>query len=379
MISANDYLGLTHDPRVIEAACHAIARWGTGTGGSRLLCGNTTQHEELETRLAAFVGKRHAIINTTGFAANVGSIGSLVAPNDVILCDRENHASIFAGSQASQASVLPYAHNDAQAAQKRVDLAKRKYPDCSKFLITEGVFSMSGDISTALPELIALKRAHQNLYIYLDDAHGLGVMGTGGRGTAQHFGITKDVDFIMGTFTKALASIGGFIAGDDQDILTYLRHNAKGLIFSTALPVGNVAAVLKCLSIIEQEPERLARLWQITRYVRDRYRDIGFRIGNSGSPIIPIHIGSEEKAVKFAAALGREGVFALPILYPAVPKGQALIRTAFMSTHTDKQIEIVLSALDKVATQYRVRAFDTPEKGTFLGFLNKEDKNSMSA
>ena len=220
MIGSNDYLGLSHEPRIKEAAIQAMHRWGTGPGGSRFLSGNMTVHEALEERLAAFVGKKKAVLHVTGFSTNLGAIGCLLTPQDIILCDRENHASIFEGCQASKAKVIPFAHNDPQAAAERIAAARQKNGDGAMILITEGVFSMSGDVCP-LPELVALKEAFPDLLIYLDDAHGLGVLGPGGRGAAAHFGQTHQVDFIMGTFSKALASIGGFIASDHEEVLEY--------------------------------------------------------------------------------------------------------------------------------------------------------------
>jgi 8-amino-7-oxononanoate synthase len=357
MIGSNDYLGFTHDPRVKEATAKAVKRWGSGPGGSRFLCGNLTLHEALEERLAAFVGKKKAVVHATGFTTNLGAISCMLTPQDLIFCDRENHASIFEGCLASRARLVPFAHNNAQAAARKLAAAGQKKPDGCLFLITEGVFSMSGDLAP-LDELVALKKAHPDLLIYLDDAHGLGVMGEGGRGTAHHFGLTGEVDFIMGTFSKALASIGGFIAADDDDVLEYLRHHSKPLIFSAALPASNTATVMTCLDILEEDPGRVTRLWDLTRQVYAGYREIGVITRNGKSPIIPIYIGGEEKAALFAKDLFENGVFALPAIYPAVPRGQAVIRTAFMSTHKKSQIDFVLEVMDRLARKHRIRACD---------------------
>ena len=238
-----------------EAAIQAMHRWGTGPGGSRFLSGNMTVHEALEERLAAFVGKKKAVLHVTGFSANLGAIGCLLTAQDIILCDRENHASIFEGCQASKAKVVPFAHNDPQAAAERIAAARQKNGDGAMILITEGVFSMSGDVCP-LPELVSLKEAFPDLLIYLDDAHGLGVLGPNGRGAAAHYGKTHQVDFIMGTFSKALASIGGFIASDHEEVLEFVRHHSRTLIFSAGLPASCAATVLACLDLIEAEPER---------------------------------------------------------------------------------------------------------------------------
>jgi glycine C-acetyltransferase len=365
MVGSNDYLGLTHDPRVLEATAQALSRWGSGPGGSRFLCGNLTLHEALEERLAAFVGKKKAVVHATGFTTNLGAISCMLTPQDSIICDRDNHASIFEGCQASRARLIPFAHNDPAAAARKLALAREKSPDGILLLITEGVFSMSGDLAP-LPELVKLKQDYPDLLIYLDDAHGLGVMGRQGRGTVDHFGLTDQVDFIMGTFSKALASIGGFIAADDEVVLEYLRHHSKPLIFSAALPASNVATVMACLEVLDQEPERVTRLWEITRRVAAGYREIGLITRDSQTPIIPIYIGEEIKAAQFAREMFDRGIFALPAIYPAVPRGQAVIRTAFMSTHQDQQIDYVLEVLAELSQKHRIRVCDLTEADPLL-------------
>lgn len=365
MIGSNDYLGFTHDPRIIEATAKAALRWGSGPGGSRFLCGNLTLHEALEERLAAFVGKKKAVVHATGFTTNLGAIACMLTPQDIIVCDRENHASIFEGCQASRARLIPFAHNDPVAAERKLAAARQKNANGCLLLITEGVFSMSGDMAP-LDELVKLKKAYHDLLIYLDDAHGLGVMGKGGRGTAHHFGHTSQVDFIMGTFSKALASIGGFIAADDEDVLEYLRHHSKPLIFSAALPASNAATVLACLDLLDEDPGRVTRLWEITRQVHQGYQEIGVTTRHSKTPIIPICIGSEDKAFVFAKDMFDHGVFALPAIYPAVPRGQAVIRTAYMSTHKKSQIDYVLEVIAKLAKKHRIRACDLEQSQPFL-------------
>lgn len=361
MIGSNDYLGLSHDPRVHEAAAAALRRFGSGPGGSRFLCGNLSLHEELEGRLAEFVGKRRALVHATGFSTNLGAIASLLTAQDLIICDRENHASIFEGCQASRARLLPFAHNDvADAARKIAHSQDKRSPGSVMMLLTEGVFSMSGDLAP-LPELVQLKEDHPELLIYLDDAHGLGIMGPEGRGTAMHFGLSRRVDFIMGTFSKALASVGGFIAGDDEEVLEFLRHHSKTLIFSAGLPAASSAAVLACLDIIRQEPERISRLWDLTRRAYAGYREIGLVCGDCLTPIMPVLIGPEEKAFAVATELFESGIFALPAIYPAVPRGRAVIRTAFMSTHTDSHVDFILDVLARLADKHRLRASDLDE------------------
>jgi 8-amino-7-oxononanoate synthase len=357
MIGSNDYLGLSHHPRVLEKAAESMKRWGSGPGGSRLLCGNITLHEILEERLAAFVGKKKALVHPTGFSTNLGALSCLLSAKDVVLCDRENHASIYEGSRASHARLIPFAHNDFKAAAEKITAASEKHPDACIFLATEGVFSMSGDM-VDLPRLVQLKTDCRRFYIYLDDAHGIGVLGRKGAGTADHFGLTTEIDFIMGTFSKALASIGGFIASDYEDVLEYMKHHSSTMIFSAALPACNAAAVLACIEVLEEEPERVDRLHEITRIASRGYRDIGLLIPNSETPILPILIGSEEKAYHFATDLFNHGIFAPPAVYPAVPKGRALIRTAYMSTHENRHVGYVLEVLDKLARKHRIRSAD---------------------
>ena len=338
---------------------------GTGPGGSRFLSGNTTLLEELEERLADLVGKKKAVVHVTGFSANLGALACLLTPNDILLGDRENHASILQGWQASRSRLATFAHNDALSASKKLAELSKKPCTGVTMLVTEGIFSMSGDVVT-LPELVNLKNQYPDLLFYLDDAHGLGVMGNQGRGTADHFGLTKHMDFIMGTFSKALASIGGFIASDDEMVMEFLRHHSKTLIFSAALASSNTAAVLAVLDIIAQEPERIDRLKAISRRVYNGYKEIGLRVNHQPTHIMPIYIGDEIKAAFFSKDLFEHGIFALPALYPAVPKGQALIRTAFMSTHQDRQIDYIFEVLKKLAKKYRIQTFDQETEAAVL-------------
>ncbi|WP_243362340.1 aminotransferase class I/II-fold pyridoxal phosphate-dependent enzyme [Fundidesulfovibrio terrae] len=360
MIGSNDYLGLAHDARVKEAAAQAIFRMGTGPGGSRFLSGNMVLHQTLEERLAAFVGKKRAVLHVTGFSTNLGALGCLLTPSDYVLCDRENHASIFAGLGGTK-KMGTFVHNDAGSAARKIasEMAKPDF-DGQVLLITEGIFSMSGDVAV-MDELAGLKKQFPDLLVYLDDAHGLGVLGPNGRGTAEHFGVTAQTDFIMGTFSKAFASIGGFIASDHVDVLEYIQHQSRTQIFSAALPAASATAALTCIDILEAEPERVTRLHSITARMRKAYNEMGLRITQSLSPIIPITIGSDEKAFMFAQELFDRGIFALPAIYPAVPRGQALIRTACMSTHEDRQLDFVLEVMDEMARKYRIRIQDQDE------------------
>ena len=358
-------MGLSHDPRVQDAAQKGVRRWGTGPGGSRFLSGNTTLLEELEERLADLVGKKRAAVHVTGFSANLGALACLLSPQDILLGDRENHASILQGWQASRSRLVTFDHNNSLAASKKLAQLSEKSRSGITMLVTEGVFSMSGDI-VDLPAFANLKKQYPGLLFYLDDAHGLGVMGERGRGTANHFGLTEHMDFIMGTFSKALASIGGFIASDDEIVMDYLRHHSKTLIFSAALASSNAAAVLAVLDIIFQEPERIDRLKSISKRVYEGYKSIGLKTNQQPSHILPIHIGDEIQAAFFSKDLFDHGIFALPALYPAVPRGQALIRTAFMSTHQDRQIDYVLEVLDKLAKKYRVQNLEQETEAAVL-------------
>ncbi|WP_338667757.1 aminotransferase class I/II-fold pyridoxal phosphate-dependent enzyme [Pseudodesulfovibrio methanolicus] len=352
MVGSNDYLGLTQHPRVGEASQKAIERWGSGPGGSRFLCGNLSIITELEETVAALLGKKGAVVHTTGFLANAGTFTCLADPCDLLLCDRDSHASIFEGAFNSRAKMRTFAHNDMDDARKILKRSMERHPEAVRVAVTEGVFSMSGSIAD-LPGLIALKREDPSLIVYLDDAHGLGVMGDG-RGTAHHFSVTQDVDVIMGTFSKALASIGGFIASDDLGFLEYLKHKSRTLMFSAALPAASAAAALESCKIIREEPERVWKLWENTRKARQGFRDIGLKMVEGDGPVIGVLIGDDAKAFKFSLELLSLGVFALPAVYPAVPKGQSIIRVAFMSTHEDKHIEQVLDCFKKVASSLSV-------------------------
>lgn len=347
MISSNDYLGLTHDPWVIERTTEIIKRYGTGTGGSRFLCGNMDLHHDLEVQLADFVSKKKALVFSTGYSTNLGAITSLLRRNDVILFDKENHASIFDACKMTGARIVPFAHNDAEDAEKRLLRIKERSEDGIILLVTEGVFSMSGTI-VDLPAFIKLKEKYPHFYIYLDDAHGLGTMGKQGKGVAKYFDLHDQVDLIMGTFSKSFGSIGGFIAFNDMDLAEYLQHKSRTMIFSAALPAGNVATVLACLEVIKNEPERLEKLWQNLKKVRRGYKEMGIVFGQSDSPIIPIQIGDEHKAVEVSHALVSNNVFALPVVYPAVPRGEAILRTSFMATHTTEQLDYFLDTLGKI-------------------------------
>lgn len=347
MVGSNDYLGLTSDPRVKEAAIEAVRRFGTGCAGSRFLNGTLSIHHQLEERLAAFLRQEAAIVFPTGFQANLGAISALVGKPDMVVIDKLNHASIFDGCRLSFGQIRKFRHND----MENLDHILATHADQAALIVVDGVFSMEGDI-VDLPALVAVARRH-GARVMVDDAHGLGVLGEGGRGTAAHFGMDDQVDLIMGTYSKSLATVGGFLAGSET-VIHYLKHTARPLIFSASLPPASAAAVLKALDIIEQEPERLARLWANTRRMAEGLRSLGFDTGHSQTPIIPVRVGDELKVLTMWRRLFDEGVFASPVLPPAVPPGMALMRTSYMATHTESHLDRVLSAFEKVGRELGV-------------------------
>jgi len=358
MIGSNNYLGLTHDPRVKEAAINAINKYGTGCTGSRFLNGNLDLHEELEERLAAFVGKEAALVFSTGFMTNLGAISALASDGDVIFSDTENHASIIEGCRSAKAEVVRCGHNCPDDILTKMRSVKN---GAGRFIVTDGVFSMTGEL-VRLNELVDVKKEYPDTRIYLDDAHGLGVMGENGRGTANHFGRTDDVDIIMGTFSKSFASIGGFIVAP-ADVIEYVRHKARALIFSAALPPASAATVLKVIDILEKEDSHLKRLWQNVKRMREGFSNIGICTIPSDTPIISIFVGEEGKAFAVVKALFEKGVFATPVIYPAVPYGQALIRTSYMASHSNRELDYVLEVFKEIGEEYNITADDIdPEK-----------------
>lgn len=352
MIGSNNYLGLAQDPRVIEAACEATRRYGAGCTGSRLLNGTIKLHVELEEALAAFLERESVVLFSTGFFANQGALASLTEDGDAILCDRENHASIIDGCQFAPAKLIPYRHNSPTSLRNRL---KRLPADAGRLVVMDGVFSMSGDIAD-LPPLVAAAKEHGAL-LYVDEAHSLGVLGPQGRGTVHHFGLNAEVDVVMGTFSKSLGSMGGFIAGDAQ-MIEYLKHRARCFIFTAALAPAVAGAVLKALEIMQAESERIEHLWRNTRKMHEGFKRIGFKIGTTQTPIVPILIGSEAKAFLFTQRLYEEGIFATPAIYPAVRYGEAIVRTSFMATHTDSDLDRVLEIFEKLARE--LGTFDDP-------------------
>ncbi len=347
MIGSNNYLGLTVHPKVRQAAIDAVGHYGTSCTGSRFLNGTLELHLELERRLAKWVGKEAALVFSTGYQVNVGTISAIVARGDFVITDKEDHASIVDGCRLSYGTMKRYPHNDLEALER---LFESLPEDRGKLVVVDGVFSMGGDIAP-LPELIQLCRSY-GARLMVDDAHSVGVLG-GGRGTSADFGVTDGVDLIMGTFSKSFASLGGFIAGD-ADVVDYVQHHARSLIFSASIPPANAAAAMASLEIMQEEPERIARLIEIGAFMRKRYRELGFNIGASETPIIPIIIGDDDRTLMFWKALFDAGVYTNPVLSPAVPPGLQLLRTSYMATHTDEQLERVLATFERVGTELNV-------------------------
>ncbi len=341
MCGSNNYLGLASHPKVKEAAAQAVQKYGTGCAGSRFLNGTLDIHVELEEKLAGFFRKEGALVYATGYQTNLGVISTLVGRGDVALSDRQNHASIVDGCRLSYGSLKKFKHNDPEDLERLLESEKDK----DKLVIVDGVFSMEGDIAP-LGDIVALKENH-DFGIMVDDAHGIGVLGKTGRGTAEHFDVEDDVEVIMGTYSKSLASIGGFVAAS-SDIIEYLKHLSRSMIFSASLAPGMTAAVSAALDIIDQEPERREQLWKNTHKMMEGFISMGFDIGDSATPIIPVIVGDDMLAFKFAIMLQEEGVFANPIPPPAAPPGRALIRTSVMATHTFEQLDRVLEAFGKV-------------------------------
>ncbi|MCS7011127.1 MAG: aminotransferase class I/II-fold pyridoxal phosphate-dependent enzyme [Anaerolineales bacterium] len=347
MCGSNNYLGLTTDPRVRQAAIDAIKRFGTSCTGSRFLNGTLELHEQLEHELAEYVGKPAALVFSTGMQANLGTISALVGRSDVVILDKDDHASIVDGARLGWGEVKRFRHNDFADLERILS----GLPDhVGRLVVVDGLYSMGGDV-VPLPELVAVCKKY-GARLMVDDAHAIGVLG-GGRGTAAHFGLTDQVDIIMSTFSKSFASLGGFVAGDET-VIHYVKHHARALIFSASITPANAAAALAALRIMREEPERIERLMKIAEKMRKGYRELGFNIGNSTTPIIPIIIGDDTKVLLFWKALFEHGVFVNPVLSPAVPPGMQLLRTSYMATHTDEQLDRVLEIFAKVGRQLGV-------------------------
>jgi 8-amino-7-oxononanoate synthase len=349
MIGSNNYLGLTGHPKVVEAAINAIKKYGTGCTGSRFLNGTLDIHEELDHRLAKFMNKEAAICFSTGFQSNQGAITTLIGKNDIVFTDRADHASIVDGCRLTFGKVVKYKHNDMKDLRRVLEL--NKDAKGGKLIITDGVFSMEGDI-VQLPELVALAEEFE-CGVYVDDAHSVGVLGKHGRGTGEHWDLEDKVDLTMGTFSKSFASLGGFVTGSES-IIHYIKHHARALIFSASMPPSAVATVLACLDVLEKEPERLEQLWKNTRMMKEGFDSLGFDTGHSETPIIPIKIGKDEDCFAFYHLMFDNGIFANPAISPAVPPGEAIIRTSYMATHTEEELTKVLEIFAKLGKKFGI-------------------------
>jgi 8-amino-7-oxononanoate synthase len=347
MIGSNNYLGLTCHPRVKEAATKAVEKYGSGCAGSRFLNGNLEIHEEFEHKLARFFKRQAALIFATGYQTNLGTISALLGRRDAAILDKYDHASIIDGCRLSFGHAKKYRHNDMNDLHHVLEATK----DCGQLIIVDGVFSMEGDIAD-LPSIVKLAKAY-GARIMVDDAHGIGVLGKTGRGTAEHFGLEDQVDLTMGTYSKSLASVGGFVVGD-RTTIDYIKHTARALMFSASLPPSSVAAASAALDVLQEEPGFLEQLWKNTRKMLNGYKALGFDTGTSETPIIPVVIRDAAKTYKMCSLLFDEGVFVNPIVSPAVPPGRELLRTSFMATHTDSQLDQVLSAFEKVGKQLEI-------------------------
>ena len=345
MMASNNYLGLTVHPKVIEASIKAVEKYGSGCTGSRFLNGTLELHEELEERLARFTSHEAALVFSTGFQTNLGAISAVVGKRDAVIIDRADHASIVDGCRLSFGTTLKFKHNDTADLES---VLRNDNGYVGKLIVVDGVFSMEGDICP-LPEIVRLAKKY-NTRVMVDDAHSIGVLGERGSGTPEHFGLEKDVDMVMGTFSKSFASLGGFIAADEA-VVHFIKHNARAMIFSASMPPAAVAAVLASLDIVESEPDRRKALWRNAEHLRKGLQDIGFDTGNSQTPIIPVVVGENEMTFRFWKALFEKGIFVNSAVSPAVPPGHSLLRTSVMATHQPDQIDHALEVFKKVGNE----------------------------
>ena len=348
MFGSNCYSGLVSDPRIKEAAIEATRKYGTGCAGSPFLNGTLDLHKKLERRIAEYIGKEDVMIYSTGFEVNLGVVSCLTGRGDYIVYDEQDHASIIEGRRLSFSTSLKYKHNDMESLEQQL---QRCDPEKVKLIVTDGVFSMEGDVAN-LPEIVRLAKKY-NAAVMVDEAHGIGVFGKGGRGTCDHFGVTDDVDLIMGTFSKSFASLGGFIA-TDKEITNYLRHHSRSYIFTASIPPASTAAALKAIDLMIEEPERQENLWKITNFALDGFRQMGCEIGNTTTPIIPLFIRDDYKTYTVTRDLFDEGLFVNPVVTPAVAPQDTLIRFSLMATHTKKQVEFALEKIEKVFRKHGI-------------------------
>lgn len=349
MIGSNNYLGLTHHPRVQAAAKKAIDEFGTGCTGSRFLNGNLILHEQLETELCKYLGKEACLVFATGFLSNQGALSTLLGRADVIYSDRENHASIIEGQRLAVGDTIKFRHNDMADLERVLQLTRNKYEGA--LIVADGVFSMSGDIFN-LPEASALAKKY-GCRLYIDDAHALGVLGPKGQGTAHHFNMPDAADVVMGTFSKSFASIGGVIAGS-ADVIHYIKHKSRPFIFSAAMPPAAAATVIECLKIVQEEPQHLENLWKNARKMNTELSRMGYNTLNSRTPVVPVLIGDDYNAFAFAQRLYERGVFATPVVRPAVPEGCALIRTSYMASHTTQELDYALEVMQDLGREFGI-------------------------
>ena len=342
MFGSNCYTGLVNDPRIKEAAIEAIKKYGTGCAGSPFLNGTLDLHKKLEARIAEYIGKEDVMIYSTGFGVNLGVVSCLTGREDYILWDEQDHASIIEGRRLSFSQSLKYKHNDMASLEKQLQKCD---PDKVKLIVTDGVFSMEGDVAN-VPEIVRLAKKY-NASVMVDEAHSIGVFGKGGRGVVNHFGLTDDVDLVMGTFSKSFASLGGFIA-TDKVVTNFLRHHSRSYIFTASITPASTAAALKAIDIMESEPERQQKLWDLTNFALDGFRNMGAEIGNTSTPIIPLYIRDNMKTFKVTTDLFNEGIFVNPVVSPAVAPQDTLIRFSLMATHTQEQVSRALEAIERV-------------------------------
>lgn len=348
MFGSNCYSGLVADPRIKEAAIEATKKYGTGCAGSPFLNGTLDIHKQLERRIAEYIGKEDVMIYSTGFEVNLGVVSCLTGREDYILWDEQDHASIIEGRRLSFSTALKYKHNDMASLEKQLQKCD---PDKVKLIVTDSVFSMEGDVAN-VPEIVKLAKKY-NASVMVDEAHGIGVFGKGGRGVCNHFGVTDDVDLVMGTFSKSFASLGGFIA-TDKEITNFLRHHSRSYIFTASITPASTAAALKAIDIMESEPERQEHLWEITNFALDGFRNMGCEIGNTSTPIIPLFIRDDNKTYHVVRDLFDEGLFVNPVVSPAVAPQDTLIRFSLMATHSKAQVEYALDKIQKVFRKYEL-------------------------
>jgi len=341
MVGSNNYLGLLNHPKVQKAARKAVTRYGVATCGSRFLNGTLDIHVELEKSLASFLGKEDALVFSTGFQTNLGIISTIAGKGDAVFADRGDHASIVDACRLSFANIYKFKHNDMDDLERLLNSEEK---EVGKLIVVDGVFSMEGDLSN-LPEIVKIAKKY-DAKILVDDAHGVGVMGKNGRGTPEHFGLESEIDIVMGTFSKSFASLGGYVAGEKK-VIQYIKHHARSLMFSASMTPSSVATVLATLEIIETEPERRNRLWEITRKMKTGFENMGYNTGPTETPIIPVILGNDELTFMLWKMLRNDGIFTNPVIYPAVAKEQTLIRTSYSASHTETELNKVLSSFEK--------------------------------